>query len=92
MEGFFSNRLLFSLLFSGNVCGGQGFNRGEPSRDGVLQSSYWEKPWYWLWRSVHGYRHPLQLSVPEVLLRYLLSCNLIGCKYKQYLFVRNSGQ
>ena len=26
--GIFNNRLLFSLLFSGNFCGGQGFDGG----------------------------------------------------------------
>ena len=31
------------------------------------------------------HRHPSQLSVPEVPLRYLLNCDLIGGKYKQYL-------
>ena len=38
------------------------------------------------------YRHPSQLSVQEVLLRYLLSCDLTDGEYKQYLFVRNSSQ
>ena len=32
--GIFINRLLFSLLFSGNFCGGQGLDGGAHSRDG----------------------------------------------------------
>ena len=31
---FKNNRLLFSLLFSGNFCGGQGFDGGGQSREG----------------------------------------------------------
>ena len=37
-------------------------------------------------------RHSSKLSVPEVPLRYLFSCILIGWKYKLHLFVRNSRQ
>ena len=31
--GDLNNRLLFSLLFSGNFCGGQGFDGGGQSHD-----------------------------------------------------------
>ena len=32
--GIFNNRLVFSLLFSGNFCGGQGLDGGVQSHDG----------------------------------------------------------
>ena len=36
--GIFSNRLLYSLLFLGNFCGGQGFDGGRQSCEGVSPS------------------------------------------------------